>query len=63
MIDFLAKVLEEEFFTVRCRAAKALGELGDLKAIPVLIKAQKEDPSKEVKREAALALKKLDARK
>jgi len=63
MIEFLAKVLEEEFFTVRCRAAKALGELGDLKAIPVLIKTQKEDPSEEVKREAALALKKLDARK
>jgi HEAT repeat protein len=62
-VDFLARVFEDEFFTVRCRAAKALGELGDLKAISALLKAQKEDPSEEVQKEAILALKKLDAKK
>lgn len=63
MTDLLVGMLTEEFFTVRCRVAKALGELGDRKAIPFLLKAQKEDPSEEVKKSAAHALKKLDNRK
>jgi len=62
-LDFLARVLDDEFFTVRASAAKALGELGDKKAIPYLLKAQKADPSEEVQKEATLALKKLDALK
>ena len=62
-LDYLVKSLKDEFFTVRCRAAKALGELGDRKAIPNLLKVQKEDPSEEVQKEAALALKRLDALK
>jgi HEAT repeat protein len=56
-------VLKDEFFTVRCRAARALGKLGDRKTIPVLLNAQKEDPSEEVQKEATLALKKLNAKK
>lgn len=63
VMDCLIKVLEDEFFTVRCRAARALAELGDVKAIPALHKSQKDDPSEEVRREAALALKRLNRNK
>jgi len=62
-LPYLEKILEDEFFTVRARAAKALGEIGFWSATPALIKAQREDPSLEVQREAALALKRLDAQK
>ena len=55
----LMKILEEEFFTVRCWAVRALGESGARKAIPALVKVQKEDPSKEVRKEAGLALKRI----
>jgi HEAT repeat protein len=61
--SFLAAALEKEFFTVRARAARALGELGDRAVVGPLVRAQREDPSEEVQREAALALRKLDARK
>jgi HEAT repeat protein len=59
IVDFLMEVLKEEFFTVRCWAVRALGESGLRKAIPSLVKVQKEDPSKEVRKEAGLALKKI----
>ena len=59
MEDFLMEILKEEFFTVRCWAVRALGESGVRKAIPALLKVQKEDPSKEVRKEAGLALKRI----
>ena len=62
-VDYLVRIFEDEFFTVRCRVAKALGELGDNKAIPPLLKALKGDPSEEVQKEATLALKRLKANK
>lgn len=60
-VDYLIAILEDEFFTVRACAAKALGELMDRKAIYPLLRSQKEDPSEEVRKEAARALKKLDS--
>lgn len=62
-VDYLVGIFGDEFFTVRCRAAKTLGELGDRKAIPALLKALKEDPSEEVQKEATRALKRLKASK
>lgn len=53
-------LLETDFFTVRAAAARCLGELGDEKAIPSLLVARKEDPSDEVRREAARSLRSLD---
>ena len=61
-VDHLVNILEEEFFTVRARAARALGEIGEHRAIPFLLKAQKDDPSAEVQKEAAWALQRLDER-
>lgn len=63
LTDFLIKVIENDFFTVRSRAAKALGEIGGKKAFHALLMAQKNDPSEEVRKEAAIALQKLDAKK
>ena len=60
-VPLAVTILEDEFFTVRADAAKALGELNDTRAITPLLRAQKSDPSEEVQREAALALKRLDA--
>jgi HEAT repeat protein len=62
-VDFLLEVLKDEFFTVRCQAAKALGKLGGRKAVSGLLVAQKDDPSEDVHKEATLALKKLNAKK
>ena len=62
-IEFLVSCLNEEFFTVRCWAARALGNLKDRRAIPYLLKIQKEDPSKEVRKEATHALKRIGSRK
>ncbi len=59
-LDFLLSVLEKDFFSVRVRAAKALGEIGDEKAIMPLTKILKDDPSEEVQLEAARALRKLN---
>lgn len=59
--DLLMSLFEEEFLNVRIRAARALGELKIPRAIPVLLKVRKNDPSNEVRKEAALALKKLDS--
>jgi len=63
MVEFLTGILDQEFFTVRCWVAKALGDLGDRRAIPPLRRLQKEDPSEEVRKEAAAALKKLGGRR
>ncbi|MGA1791399.1 MAG: HEAT repeat domain-containing protein [bacterium] len=63
MVDFLIRILDEEFFTVRCWVAKALGGLGNPNAISPLLRIQREDPSDEVRKEAALALKRLEAKK
>ncbi|MBN2374666.1 HEAT repeat domain-containing protein [bacterium] len=63
VVEFLTRLLQNEFFTVRCSVAKALGEIRDPMAIPSLLKIQKEDPEDDVRREAALALKKLEAGK
>jgi HEAT repeat protein len=62
-LNCLVGVLENDFFTVRCRAARALAELGDPRAVAVLVRSQREDPSEEVRREAALALTKLGTNK
>jgi HEAT repeat protein len=62
-VDYLCSIMENEFFTVRVRMAKTLGEINDRRAIPCLLKVFKEDPSEEVRREAAGALKRLDAKK
>jgi HEAT repeat protein len=61
-VDHLTSILLEEFYTVRCRAARALGEIKDRQAIPALLQAHREDPSEEVRKAAAMALKKLDSR-
>jgi len=53
-------LLETDFFTVRAAAARCLSELGDERAIAPLLAAKKEDPSDEVRREAARALRTLD---
>ncbi|MGA1794476.1 MAG: HEAT repeat domain-containing protein [bacterium] len=63
MVEFLTGILDEEFFTVRCWIAKALGNLGDPRAIPPLRRLRKEDPSEEVRKEATAALKKLGDRR
>ncbi|MDD5222972.1 MAG: HEAT repeat domain-containing protein [bacterium] len=62
-VDYLANILADEFYTVRMKAARALGEIGDRRAIPFLLKARKDDPSPDVQKEAAWALTKLDERK
>lgn len=59
-LDYLVRIMGDEFFVVRRQAAKALGELGNPAAIPPLLKTQKDDPSEEVRMEAARTLKKLD---
>jgi HEAT repeat protein len=59
MVEFLFGIMDQEFFTVRCWIARALGDLGDRRAIPHLRRLQKEDPSEEVRKEASAALKKL----
>jgi len=61
-IDLLINVLQEEFCTIRCLAARALGESGDRRAIPPLLRLQKVDTREEVRKETALALKRLEAR-
>lgn len=61
-VEHLTSILLEEFYTVRCRAARALGEIKDRQAIPALLQAHREDPSEEVRKAAAMALKKLDSR-
>ncbi len=58
-VPFLIRVLEDEFFTVRAKAAHALSLIGDSRAIAHLIRSQKDDPSEEVRKEAARSLKKL----
>jgi HEAT repeat protein len=58
--SFLTGALRQEFFTVRARAARALGELGDGAAVAALRQAYREDPSEEVRREVSAALKHLD---
>lgn len=63
IVEFLTGILDEEFFTVRCWIAKALGNLGDPRAIPALRRLRKEDPSEEVRKEATAALKKLGGRR
>jgi len=60
MTNFLIYVLSGEFYVVRARAAKALAEMEDKRAINALLRAQKEDQSEEVRKEATRALKKLD---
>ena len=57
----LCESLEKEFLTVRCQAAKSLAACRDKSAIPALLRAQKEDPSGEVRREATMALMRLNA--
>jgi HEAT repeat protein len=61
LLDFLSRIIdEEEFFAVRLHAVKVLGELKDKKATFTLLKAQKGDPSEEVRKEACIALKKFE---
>jgi HEAT repeat protein len=61
LVDFLDKIInEEEFFAVRLHAVKVLGELKEKKAISILLKAQKEDTSEEVRKEASIALEKFE---
>lgn len=62
-VDLLLQILQDDFYTVRIRAAKSLGEIGNRKAIPHLLKAQKDDPCIEVRKEATSALKILDMQK
>ncbi|MGA1791047.1 MAG: HEAT repeat domain-containing protein, partial [bacterium] len=59
-VDLLIQLLDENFCTIRCLAARALGELGDPKATAPLLRIQKKDPSEEVREEASRAVKKLD---
>jgi len=51
----LLEALEGEYFTVRAGAAKALGRIGDVKAVQPLLKLLK-DPEDEVRIAACLAL-------
>lgn len=60
-IHHLGDMLLTEPLTVRVRITRALGNIGDSSAIASLIQAQKEDPNPEVRKEAALALTKLNS--
>jgi HEAT repeat protein len=54
-VPALLEALQGEYFTVRSRAALALGKIGDGKALPFLLNALK-DPEDEVRIAACLAL-------
>lgn len=61
LLELSEKIIdEEEFFAVRLHTVKILAKLKDKKAVSILCKACKEDPSEEVRNEACLALKKFE---
>ena len=55
-IEPLINALNDEDYGVRFTAANVLGKLGDIRAIPHLIKALKEDDDKGVRRYAVISL-------
>jgi len=59
-VDLLIRLLDDHSYTIRCLAARALGELGDTRASAPLLRIRKKDPSEEVREEASRAVKKLN---
>jgi HEAT repeat protein len=58
--DCLIRSLEQDFYSVRLHAARALGNVGSPDSIPPLERAKMEDQDDDVKKEADEALKKID---
>jgi len=58
-VPYLGRMLSDEPLPVRVRIARALGNIGDQTAFAFLLRAQKEDPNPEVRKEAARALTRL----
>jgi HEAT repeat protein len=58
--DCLIRSLEQDFYSVRVHAARALGNVGSPDSIPPLERAKMEDQDEDVKKEADEALKKID---